>query len=135
MGVRGICYDAETNSILLVNQTYSNGWVLPGGGVEVHESTLDALKRELKEETGLECMSAKVLDVWHNKRVSKRDHVVIYLVEEWTGDKAHQRQTLEISETAWFRLDNLPCGLTSCSKYALNIYLSESSTSIYKRDV
>lgn len=122
MGVRGICYNAETNSILLVKHTYSEGWVLPGGGVEVGESMLTALKRELSEETGLKCKSAKVLDVYHNSSISKRDHVVIYLVENWLEEPGHERPKLEIAETAWFRLEDLPGGLTPCTEFGLKRY-------------
>ena len=119
MGVRGIGYNPKTNSILLVKHTYSKGWVLPGGGVEVGESMLTALKRELSEEAGLKCESAKVLDVYHNSSISKRDHVVIYLVEDWQEERAHARPKLEIAETAWFRLDELPEGLTPCTDFGL----------------
>lgn len=119
MGVRGICYNPETNSILLVKHTYSEGWVLPGGGVEVGESMFTALKRELSEEAGLECKSAKVLDVYHNSSISKRDHVVIYLVEDWQEEQAHERPKLEIAETAWFKRDELPADLTPCTKFGL----------------
>ena len=119
VGVRGICYDAASNSILLVRHTYSKGWTLPGGGVEVGESMFTALKRELSEEVGLACTSAKVLDVYHNSSISKRDHVVIYLVEDWQEDQAHERPELEIAETSWFKLDELPGGLTPCTEAAL----------------
>jgi 8-oxo-dGTP pyrophosphatase MutT (NUDIX family) len=122
MGVRGICYNPENNSILLVKHTYSEGWVLPGGGVEVGESMLTALKRELSEEAGLECKSAKVLDVYYNNSISKRDHVVIYLVEDWQEEQAHERHKLEIAETAWFTLDGLPEGLTPCTEAALRVW-------------
>jgi 8-oxo-dGTP pyrophosphatase MutT (NUDIX family) len=122
MGVRGICYNPKTKSILLVKHTYSEGWVLPGGGVEVGESMLTALKRELSEEAGLECKSAKVLDVYHNSSISKRDHVVIYLVEDWQEEQAHERPKLEIAETAWFKLDELPEGLTPCTEVALRVW-------------
>jgi 8-oxo-dGTP pyrophosphatase MutT (NUDIX family) len=122
MGVRGICYNPKTNSILLVKHTYSEGWVLPGGGVEVGESMLAALKRELNEEAGLECKLAKVLDVYHNSSISKRDHVVIYLVEDWQEEQAHERPKLEIAETAWFKLDELPEGLTPCTEAALRAW-------------
>jgi 8-oxo-dGTP pyrophosphatase MutT (NUDIX family) len=122
MGVRGICYNPKTNRILLVKHTYSEGWVLPGGGVEVGESMLTALKRELSEEAGLECTSTKVLDVYHNSSTSKRDHVVIYLVEDWQEDQAHERPKLEIAETAWFKLDELPEGLTPCTEAALRVW-------------
>jgi 8-oxo-dGTP pyrophosphatase MutT (NUDIX family) len=122
VGVRGICYNAESNSILLVKHTYSEGWALPGGGVEVGESMLTALKRELSEETGLECKSARVLDTYHNSSISKRDHVVIYLVEEWREEPAHEPPELEIAETAWFGLDDLPEGLSPCTECGLQRY-------------
>jgi 8-oxo-dGTP pyrophosphatase MutT (NUDIX family) len=122
MGVRGICYNPKTKSILLVKHTYSEGWVLPGGGVEVGESMLTALKRELSEEAGLECKSAKVLDVYHNSSISKRDHVVIYLVEDWQEEQAHERPKLEIAETAWFGVDELPEGLTPCTQYGVELF-------------
>jgi len=92
---------------------------LPGGGVELGESTLSALQRELYEEAGLTCNSAKVLDVYHNSSISQRDHVVIYSVEHWQEDQAHQLPTLEIAKKAWFKLSELPEGLTPCSEYAI----------------
>jgi 8-oxo-dGTP pyrophosphatase MutT (NUDIX family) len=122
MGVRGICFNPATNSILLVKHTYSEGWVLPGGGVEVGESMLTALKRELSEEAGLQCKSAKVIDVYHNSSISKRDHVVIYLVEDWQEEQTHEPPKLEIAEKAWFKLNELPEGLTPCTEVALKIW-------------
>ena len=38
-------------------------WSLPGGGVELAETTSDAVEREIKEETGLEVDLAGVIDV------------------------------------------------------------------------
>lgn len=122
VGVRGICYDRETNKILLVKHTYSEGWGLPGGGVEVGESMLTALKRELSEEAGLKCESARVLDVHHNSSISKRDHVVIFFVEEWQQEDVHERPKLEIAETAWFDLTALPTALTSSTKFGLKLF-------------
>ena len=93
--------------------------MLPGGGVEVGESMFTALKRELSEETGLELTSAEVLDVYHNSSISKRDHVFIYLVKDWKKEPKHERPKLEIAQTAWFRLDELPEGLTACTDFGL----------------
>lgn len=125
VGVRGICYDPENRSILLVKHTYADEWALPGGGVEVGESTIDALKRELSEETGLECLSATVLDVYHNNSLSKRDHVIAYLIDKWRSEQTHTRPRLEISKTTWFTLDDLPPELTPCSHAALAAWLKK----------
>ena len=43
----------EKDEILMV-KTYRGGWVFPGGQVEVGENIIDALKREIMEETGVE---------------------------------------------------------------------------------
>ena len=122
MGVRGICYNSESKCILLVKHTYSLGWTLPGGGIEVGESALSALNRELSEEAGLECISARVLDVYRNNLMSKRDHVVIYFVEDWVQERVHERRQLEIAETAWFPMDGLPTELTPCTEAALRAW-------------
>lgn len=55
-----------TKDILLIrDRTSSNKtWDLPGGGVEADETLLDGLKREIKEETGLDIVGkpSKICD-------------------------------------------------------------------------
>lgn len=51
----GICVHEE--ALLMVNHqgiTDDNFWAPPGGGIEFGESAVDCLKREFKEETGLD---------------------------------------------------------------------------------
>lgn len=58
----GIC--TEGNSLLLVNHrglSAGDFWAPPGGGVELGESAVDALRREFLEETGLEVEVAEFL--------------------------------------------------------------------------
>jgi 8-oxo-dGTP diphosphatase len=50
------CVDASGH-VLLVKQIggpYAGAWLLPGGGVDDGESIEEALRREMREETGLE---------------------------------------------------------------------------------
>lgn len=42
----------EKNEVLLVN-TYNDGWVLPGGEVEIGENLIEAVRREIREESGI----------------------------------------------------------------------------------
>ena len=119
IGVRGICYNPHTNGILLVKHNYTEEWALPGGGIEVGESMTNALQRELKEEAGLTWKFFQVLDVYHNNSVSRRDHVIICLLENWREDPAHKLPNLEIATKVWFSLDKLPAELTPCTKYAI----------------
>ena len=43
----------ENDEILMV-KTHRGGWVFPGGQVEVGENVIDAVKREVMEETGID---------------------------------------------------------------------------------
>ena len=83
-GVRGLVHDAERNSVFLIRHTYVPGWQLPGGGVEVGETALEALERELFEEGNIVIAGPPVLKSIHfNRQASRRDHVALYLVESF----------------------------------------------------
>ena len=83
MGVRAVVLD-EADRVFLVRHSYLPGWHLPGGGVEVGETALEALARELREEGHIELTGAPVLHgVYLNTFVTKRDHVLIYVVRDF----------------------------------------------------
>ena len=63
VGVSGIVVDGEGRVLLLRHRfRESSGWQLPGGFVERGESLHVALKRELREEVGLEVDVRRVVD-------------------------------------------------------------------------
>lgn len=55
----------ENNEILLV-KTYNAGWVFPGGQVEVGENVIDAVKREVMEEAGIDIEVGEVFCISSN---------------------------------------------------------------------
>ncbi len=80
VGVRGLVFDGE-GRVFLVKHSYVAGWHLPGGGVETGETLIAALERELREEGNIEPTEPPVLHaVYFNRRVSRRDHVALYIV-------------------------------------------------------
>lgn len=111
LGVRIIVTDAH-GRLLLVRHGYVKGWHLPGGGVEAGETAIDAARKELKEETGIEAVGALTLISVHaNRRASRRDHVLLYRCQEWRQAKAFAANR-EIRETRFFGLGELPAETT-----------------------
>ncbi len=107
LGVRAAVLDAD-DQVLLVEHTYTKGWHLPGGGVEIGETLLDALVKELREEAGVTLAGEPILHgVFLNEPLGKRDHVAIFIVRDfhWDGPPAPNR---EIKAARFFPLAELP---------------------------
>lgn len=110
-GVRAMVLDAE-GRVFLVRHTYVPGWHLPGGGVEVGESAIEALRKELREEGNIELAAAPALfGLYHNRQGTRRDHVALYIVRDFRQTTPRQPDR-EIAEAGFFRLDALPEGVT-----------------------
>ncbi|OBS51749.1 MULTISPECIES: NUDIX domain-containing protein [Methylosinus] len=130
LGVRGLVVDPE-NRVLLVRHTYVSGYYLPGGGVEAGETLEQALARELSEEGNIEIEGpAELRGVYLNRRVSRRDHVALFIVRAFrqSGPRAPDH---EIAEAGFFALDALPEGATRATRDRLAECLGGGSVSPY----
>jgi ADP-ribose pyrophosphatase YjhB (NUDIX family) len=97
LGVRALVIDG-TGRIFLVKHSYIDGWHLPGGGVETGETLLTALARELAEEGNIQLIGQPRLHgVFFNKRISRRDHVAVFIVREFhqNGQPVPNREIIE----------------------------------------
>jgi len=107
LGVRAVVLDSD-NKVFLVKHSYVSGWYLPGGGVEVGEGFLDALRRELIEEGRIELAEEPVLHgVFFNRHVSRRDHVAVYVVRHFRQDRLPEPNR-EIVACGFFDVAALP---------------------------
>lgn len=111
LGVRGVVLDGN-NRVFLVRHSYVAGWHLPGGGVEVGETFLEALRRELVEEGRIELTGEPVLHgVFFNGHVSRRDHVAVYVVRHFQQDRL-PAPNREIVECGFYEAGALPAETT-----------------------
>ena len=94
--------------VFLVKHSYVAGWHLPGGGVEVGETMLVALERELREEGNIEVGSSpRLFAVYFNGKISRRDHVALFVVGDFR-QPSPPRANAEIIDHGFFSLDALP---------------------------
>ena len=107
LGVRGLVLDGD-NRVFLVKHSYVSGWHLPGGGVEVGETFLEALRRELIEEGRIELTDEPDLHgLFFNGHVSRRDHVAVYVVRQFRQDRLPEPNQ-EIVECGFYAAGALP---------------------------
>ena len=118
LGAQACVLDSQ-NRVFLVRHTYVSGWHFPGGGVETGETIVEALTRELLEEGNITLTAPpKLTGIFFNARVSRRDHIALFLVEDFSqsGPRLPDR---ELAETGFFALDNLPDTLHASTRSRL----------------
>jgi 8-oxo-dGTP pyrophosphatase MutT (NUDIX family) len=87
---------------LLTQDLYRPGWKLPGGGVETGELILEALKREVREEVGLDIRPRKLLLManWLKKGTSLGRLRLYFVADSIRGAIALGRD--EVAQARWF---------------------------------
>jgi ADP-ribose pyrophosphatase YjhB (NUDIX family) len=118
LGVRGIVVSRD-DEILLVRHGYLSGWHFPGGGVEVGETLIRSLTRELEEEARVAIEAPPILHgVFFNNLTSRRDHVAVYIIRNFRvlGERAPD---WEIKEARFFPRSALPEGTTRATRARL----------------
>ena len=99
----------KDNKILLVHE--NNGtWSLPGGWVDVLETVKSNTIKEVKEETGLDVITKKIIAIQdrnkHNKPIYAYGVCKIFVLCDVIGGKFEKN--IETTETEYFSIDNLP---------------------------
>lgn len=94
-GVYGLII--KDNKIVLINKVtgpYDGKLDLPGGSIEFGEKPIEALKRELKEELGIELLSSKLIDTdsvtfkWtYNNQLYNWQHIgIFYEIKDYKNE-------------------------------------------------
>lgn len=125
VGVRALVI--KEGKILLVKHTYAEGWYTIGGGIEKGETPLEAIKRELMEEVGLQLEEVpQLFGVYYNDFQKRGDYVILYLVKSFT---MHTTNSLEIERWAWYPLQDLPRDITPATRRRIEEFIGKRAIS------
>lgn len=108
----------KDDKILLQKRKDNGCWCYHGGAVEVGESSEDAARRELFEETGLIAGKIELIGVFSGKKLH---HIypdgnevyiidILYMCDDYSGEINMQKS--EVTELKWFDIDDIPENLS-----------------------
>ena len=122
----------ENNQILLQRRSDDGTWALHGGSLELGETFIDGLKREMQEELNIKIKKYIMIDVYSGKELyhiyPNKDQTfpvgVMYLITDYDGIITPDND--EVMEVKWYDFDKLPSNLfhsdVKMIKDAINFY-------------
>jgi mutator protein MutT len=117
VGVGGVVvHDGRALIVRRAHEPRKGEWSIPGGRVELGETLVDAVKRELKEETGLDIAVGEVIEVFdrvHRLDGRVRYHfVIVDFVCQLVGGTLQAGDDAE--DVAWVTMDEI-------DRYGVNV--------------
>ncbi len=113
-----VIVDAE-GKVLLLNHLLRpfSGWGLPGGFITAAEQPEDAIRREIREETGLELTNVRMFRI---RTVAR--HIEMLFLADPAGEASVQSR--EILGLGWFDPNDLPEKLSNGQKKVIREVVS-----------
>ena len=115
--------------VLLVKRTsktrnQAGQWSKPGGGIEFGEKVEDAIKREIKEEVGVDIELTRFLGFVDDIMESDHQHWITFnYVAKIISGEVKNMEPEKHEEMKWFSLDNLPKELNKNTDLSIKEYL------------
>lgn len=122
--------------ILFIRRRDNGLWAMPAGRQELGESILDCLKREVKEESGLNVILATPMAIYSQISIVTASgdpyqiFLVQFLVDEWSGELV--TETDETVDARFLDLDELPENIPDSYREVLKDLLEYDGSLILK---
>lgn len=138
IGVFGIIFDKQ-DRVLLCHRRDHDLWNLPGGALESGEAPWDGVKREVKEETGLDVEITKLTGVY--SKLGKDDMVFSFVCKITSGqitlnDEADQIEYFEVGKlpanTVPKQVERIKDFLATPNEVTLKIQTGKSTIELLK---
>jgi ADP-ribose pyrophosphatase YjhB (NUDIX family) len=109
--------------MLLVQRADSGIWLYPTGWADVGYSASEVAVKEVREETGIECVVERVIAVLDGMRMGITHiplYSIVFLCRATGGDlNAHP---LETADVGWFAEDELPAMTVGLSQWGAHAF-------------
>ncbi len=135
--VGALIFDQQGRILLLKGRKHKNRYVIPGGHVEIGEKMHDAVRREVKEETGLNIYDVEIFaiqDSIFNKFYHKQKHF-IYIDFRCKTDSDDVKINEESEEFLWVTpQESLSLSLDPYTERLIQEYLKDKNSK-YRKNV
>ena len=108
--VGALIYDDAGRALMIRTQKWSHLWGIPGGKIKFGESSVEALRREIKEETDLDIEDTRfvlVQDCIHSKEFYRDAHFVLLNYTCLCAGRSEVKLNEEAQEFRWVAEDEL----------------------------
>ena len=127
ISVGGIIFNEEREILLVKSWKWHNNYTMPGGHVEVGESMEDALKREVKEEVGIDVSNIEFINIQEaifSKEFFKPKHFIFIDFTCRARSSDVKVDEKELQEFIWTKPENaLKLNVDSFTKKSIKKYL------------
>jgi 8-oxo-dGTP diphosphatase len=115
----------KDGKILLAKRKNSFGvgeYSVPGGHLEYMESFEECVRREVKEECGLEIENIKFVYVGNSSAYAPKHFVTVGFSADWVSGEPQTLEPDKCEEWGWYSLTNLPRPMFAFSTMLIDCY-------------